>query len=78
VKSKITSKFQITIPREIRKRLKLSRHDSIEWITEDGKIFIKQADAAFLKLRGSINVGDGNIDDDIEKAKKLRANIING
>lgn len=71
--SKITSKFQITIPKEIRKRLRLSRGDSIEWIAESGKIHVRPAGAHFMDLKGSIQVGKGDIKDDIAKSRATRA-----
>ncbi len=71
--SKITSKFQTTIPREIRSKLKLTRNDSIEWIDDAGKIIIKPAKNDFLNFRGSIKVGSGSIENDIESSKKMRA-----
>jgi AbrB family looped-hinge helix DNA binding protein len=75
--SKITSKFQTTIPRDIRSKLKLTKNDSIEWIDDAGKIIIKPAKNDFLKYRGSVPVGSGNIDDDIDNAKKIRSIKIN-
>ncbi|MDG6026827.1 MAG: AbrB/MazE/SpoVT family DNA-binding domain-containing protein [Candidatus Brocadia sp.] len=71
MKSKITSKFQITIPREIRKKLHLSISDSIEWKIKENRIFIEPADKPFLKYKGSIKVESGNIKEDILEARKL-------
>ncbi len=39
--AKITSKGQITIPQEIRKRLGLKQGDQISFEYHDGKIFVK-------------------------------------
>jgi len=75
--SKITSKFQITIPREIRSKLKLARNDSIEWIVEDSKVYIRQSKNSFEKFKGSILVGEGDIENDIKSAKRIRALINN-
>jgi AbrB family looped-hinge helix DNA binding protein len=75
--SKITDKFQITIPKEIRIKFKLKRNDSIEWIFDAGKIYIRPGEKDFLKYRGSISVGSGDIDKDITKAKKIRSGMIN-
>lgn len=71
MKSKITSKFQITIPREIREKLHLSVSDSIEWKIEENRIFIEPADKPFLKYKGSIKVDAGNIKEDILEARKM-------
>ncbi|MDN3514420.1 MAG: AbrB/MazE/SpoVT family DNA-binding domain-containing protein [Candidatus Brocadia sp.] len=71
MKSKITSKFQITIPREIRQKLHLSVSDSIEWKIEENRIFVEPADKPFLKYKGSIKIGAGNIKEDIREARKM-------
>ena len=73
MKTKITDKFQITIPKEIRKKMNLSRKDSIEWTTEEGKIIIKPVKKEFLKYRGCIQVGEGDIEEDIKTARKMMA-----
>ncbi len=73
MKSKITDKFQITIPKEIRERMRLSRNDSIEWKIEQDKITIKPVNQPFLKYRGYIQVGKGNIYQDIKDARKFIA-----
>ncbi len=73
MKTKITDKFQITIPKEIRKKMNLSRKDSIEWTTEEGKIIIKPVKKEFLKYRGYIQVGKGDISEDIRAARKMIA-----
>lgn len=71
MKSKITSKFQITIPRKIRERLHLSVSDSIEWKIEENRIFVEPANKPFLKYKGSIKVEAGNIKEDILKARRM-------
>ncbi|WKZ20074.1 MAG: AbrB/MazE/SpoVT family DNA-binding domain-containing protein [Candidatus Jettenia sp. CY-1] len=71
MKSKITSKFQITIPREIREKLHLSVSDSIEWKIEENRIFVEPAGKPFLKYKGSIKVEAGNIKGDILEARKM-------
>ncbi len=54
--SKITSKFQITIPKEIRAKLKLLSNDSIEWVIEDSKIYERNPSNDLLKLRSVVNL----------------------
>ena len=71
MKSKITSIFPITIPREIRQKLHLSVSDSIEWKIEENRIFVEPADKPFLKYKGSIKIGGGNIKEDIREARKM-------
>ena len=73
IKSKITDKFQVTIPKEIRTRMKLTKKDTIEWAIEDDKIVVKPVKKPFLKYRGYVRVGEGNIAQDINKARKYIA-----
>ena len=73
MKSKITSKFQVTIPREIRTRLKLRVSDSIEWKIENGNVVVVPVSKPFLKYRACVEVGPGDIRKDIETGKKARA-----
>ncbi len=72
MRSKITSKYQITIPREIRDRLHLSVSDSIEWKIEKNRILVEPVNKPFLKYKGSIKIDSGNIKEDILKARKIR------
>ena len=72
MKSKITSKFQVTIPREIRTRLKLEVADSIEWKIEGSKVVVEPVGKPFLEYRGIVKVGPGNIRKDIEQARNKR------
>ena len=71
--SKISDKFQITIPREIRKVLGLSHGDSIEWAIENDKITIKPVRKTFYQFKGSLKVGKGDIERDISQAKRILA-----
>jgi AbrB family looped-hinge helix DNA binding protein len=73
MKSKITSKFQVTIPREIRQQLKLQVSDAIEWIVEDNRIYVEPVNKPFLRYKGAIKTGPGDIAEDIQKARKERA-----
>ena len=67
--SKITSKYQTTIPAKIRRMLKLNVSDSIEWKMENGKIIIEPVENSFLKHRSTVKTPPGNIRDDIERAR---------
>jgi AbrB family looped-hinge helix DNA binding protein len=69
VKSKITDKFQITIPKQIRELLKLERNDSLEWRIEGGKVTVEAVSKPFPACRGSVKTGPGNIRHDIETAR---------
>ncbi len=76
MRSKITDKFQITIPKEIRRQLKLSRKDALEWNIEAGKVVVRPVKNPLLNYKGTIQVGAGNIKKDIEKARKMMAEKI--
>ncbi len=75
MKSKITSKYQTTIPREISDRLNLSVSDSIEWKIEKDKIFVEPVNKPFLKYKGSIKIKSGNIKEDIIRTQNSGTNI---
>ena len=74
MRSKITSKFQITIPKQIREKLMLSKNDVLEWSLEDDKVVVHPSKKPFLKFQGSIKTGSGNISQDIESARKSMIN----
>jgi antitoxin PrlF len=40
--SKVTSKFQITIPRTIREVMGIAQGDAVSFEIEDGRVFIKR------------------------------------
>lgn len=42
-KSKITAQGQISVPADIRKKLGVGPGSTLEWVEEDGKIFVKRA-----------------------------------
>ncbi|MCK5231600.1 MAG: AbrB/MazE/SpoVT family DNA-binding domain-containing protein [Desulfobulbaceae bacterium] len=69
----ITSKFQTTIPKAIREKLKLSVNDTLDWQVRSGKIVVEPLHKKILLHRNSIKTGPGNIEDDISMAKQLRA-----
>ena len=72
MQSVITSKYQTTIPKAVRDRLKLSVHDTLEWKIEQGKIVVLPVQKEFLKHRNSIKIGPGKIEDDIKQARQCR------
>jgi len=73
MKSKITSKFQVTIPREIRALLKLRVSDSIDWRIVDSKVLVEPVQKPFLKHRGIVKVGPGDGRGDVTEARARRA-----
>jgi len=76
----IKPNYQISIPFELIKELKLSVNDKVELKTVKGTIVISkkknQKKPSLLDLRGIIKVGPGNIQKDIEKMKNIRAKEI--
>jgi AbrB family looped-hinge helix DNA binding protein len=72
MQSVITSKFQTTIPKAVRDRLKLSVHDTLEWKVDKGKIVVLPVQKDFLKYRNRIKTGPGKIEDDIQLARQHR------
>lgn len=68
--SKITDKFQITVPKKIREMLKLNRNDLLEWKVEDGSVTVESVAKPFLKHKGSVRIGEGDIKQDIRKARR--------
>ena len=68
----ITSKYQTTIPKAIREKLRLSINDTIEWTVENGKIMIVPIQKNFLKYKNAVKTGGGNIEEDIELSRKRR------
>ena len=69
----ITSKFQTTIPKKIREKLKLLVNDSLEWRVEGGNIILEPLHKGFLLRKNSVKIGVGDIDEDIAQAKRMRA-----
>jgi AbrB family looped-hinge helix DNA binding protein len=73
MQSMVTSKFQTTIPKAIRSQLKLSVSDTLEWKVEDGKAIVLPVRRRFLEYRNAVKVGKGDIAEDIDLARKERA-----
>lgn len=69
----ITSKFQTTIPKKIREKLKLMVNDALEWRVDGGKIILAPLHKGFMLRKNSVKTGAGNIDEDIAQAKRMRA-----
>ena len=71
-KSRITSKFQTTIPKVVRDNLKLAVSDTLNWEIENDKIIVRTNKKQFLRYKNIIKVGAGDVEDDRKLAKKLR------
>ena len=70
--SKITSKYQTTIPKVIRENLNLSVSDTLNWEIDKGKIVVRKNKNQFLTYRNTVKTGQGDIEFDRELAKKIR------
>jgi len=72
--SKITAKYQVTIPRKVRESLKLGVADAIEWNIGNGRVVVTAGgEKPFLKYGKFFKVGPGDIKKDIMEARKKRA-----
>jgi AbrB family looped-hinge helix DNA binding protein len=71
-KSKITTKNQTTVPREVRKRLGVGPGDELEWHVEGGRVEVSFSGPVFLARRGTISVGPGSVVDDIRRSRSER------
>ena len=76
--AKLTSKGQITIPKEIRKKLRLKEGDKVFFIEEKGKIYFRNASQMALeKIQNDLKEDQKNTDfkseeDVIEYIKSIR------
>jgi bifunctional DNA-binding transcriptional regulator/antitoxin component of YhaV-PrlF toxin-antitoxin module len=73
MQSVVTSKYQATIQKNIRSQLKISVSDTLEWKVEDGKAIVLPVQRKFLEYRNTVKVGRGDIAEDIDLARKERA-----
>ncbi len=53
MQSLITSKYQITIPKSVREKLKLAVHDAIEWKIEDDRVAVYRCNKDFTAQKFS-------------------------
>jgi AbrB family looped-hinge helix DNA binding protein len=70
MRSKITDKFQITLPKEVRELLKLNRGDILEWKMEGEGVSVEAVSKPFLRHRGTLRIGPGDIGRDISEARR--------
>jgi AbrB family looped-hinge helix DNA binding protein len=81
--AKLTSKGQITIPQEIRKKLNLKQGDKVIFYEEDGKIYFQNSSLIALstiqdEMKGKAEKAGfkdpGDVTDFIKKIRKTRKN----
>lgn len=69
----VTSKGQITVPKEVRDRLGLQQGDQLEFVSESGRTvlrkFVPEGENPFLKQIGIIPSLPGN---SVERQRELR------
>lgn len=70
--STITSKYQTTVPKEIRDRLRLDSGDVLIWELDGEGARVRPAVRQFLELQGSIKVGPGSAVEDVRRARLMR------
>jgi AbrB family looped-hinge helix DNA binding protein len=71
---RVNPKGQITLPREIRKKLKIKAGDQMAVILDGEQIVFKPFTKTLLDMRGSIKVkGEQNFDKIRREALKMRA-----
>ena len=70
--STITSKYQTTVPKAVRRRLGVGAGDVLHWEAEGGVVRVSAEPPAFFARRGSIPVGKGSVVADVRRARRLR------
>jgi AbrB family looped-hinge helix DNA binding protein len=70
--STVTVKYQTTIPKAVREMLGISVNDALEWIVEKGRVVVQPVHSQFLRHRGSVKTGAGDIAADIQSARESR------
>jgi len=80
--AKITSKGQVTIPRDIRVKMDLKKGDKILFFEENGKYFLQNSNSIALKkiqdiMKGEAEKAEVNDPDDVVKYIKSRRKIKN-
>jgi antitoxin PrlF len=75
--AKITSKGQVTIPRDIRVKMDLKKGDKILFFEENGKYFLQNSNSIVLKkiqdiMKGEAEKAGFNDPDDVVKYIKSR------
>lgn len=54
--SKLTSKYQATVPKEVREFLKLVAGDGLQWEVEDGHVVVKKLSKIDLEWHKAIEM----------------------
>ena len=70
--SRITSKFQTTVPKDVREKLSIRADDSLEWTVIDGNAIVRQATSRLYRWIGYAKIGRGSTVEDVRKARAMR------
>jgi antitoxin PrlF len=72
-KSKLTSKYQTTIPQEVRELLLLQKGDEVVFEIEDGQVVLRKATPLDLEYLSSVEstLSEWNSDNDEEAYRDL-------
>jgi AbrB family looped-hinge helix DNA binding protein len=55
---KVTSKGQVTIPQDLRRKYRIDSHAEVDFVEEDGKIVVKVAKKSQSSIRKLVGRGD--------------------
>jgi AbrB family looped-hinge helix DNA binding protein len=55
---KVTSKCQVTIPQELRRKFRIDSHAEVDFVEEDGKIVVKVVKRSESPIRKLVGLGD--------------------
>ncbi|MGA2640533.1 MAG: AbrB/MazE/SpoVT family DNA-binding domain-containing protein [Spirochaetia bacterium] len=55
---KVTSKGQVTIPQELRRKFRIDSHAEVDFVEEDGKIVVKVVKRSESPIRKLVGLGD--------------------
>jgi AbrB family looped-hinge helix DNA binding protein len=61
---KITSKGQVTIPQELRRKYQIDTHAEVDFVEEDGKIVVRVAKKSESPARKLLGKGDVRLSTD--------------
>ncbi|MGO9308769.1 MAG: AbrB/MazE/SpoVT family DNA-binding domain-containing protein [Spirochaetia bacterium] len=61
---KVTSKGQVTIPQELRRKYRIDSHAEVDFVEEDGKIVVKVAKKSLSSIRKLVGRGDVRLSTD--------------
>jgi AbrB family looped-hinge helix DNA binding protein len=61
---KVTSKGQVTIPQDLRRKYRIDSHAEVDFVEEDGRIVLKVAKRSESSIRKLIGRGDVRLSTD--------------